>query len=496
MTQPRPAQTSGSADAADLTVLRLGLLAALLGGLAQTLADPDLWGHVRFGLDILASGIPQLDPYSFTSDILWVNHEWLAEVLMALAWEAAAGPGLIGLKTFVIAIVAASVIAVLRSDKVGLPALDLLTAVALLGLWPRVFVIRPQIFSLALFALLLLVLRRAERGRPQALWLLPPLFALWVNLHGGWLVGIAALGCWTAATLLLPGPLQRRTVLLASAASLAATLANPYGIGMLGFMHGTVGLSRPDINDWRPMLDMSAAEIVPWLISLGVTVVALIRSRLRVPPAHLLIVVGLAGGSFQVNRLDAFFAMSTVMLLGRYAAAPTAAPESVGHWTSRATAVASVVVLVLMLGAWAARDRLSCISLAGPWMPERAAGALVASEAMRGRLLSYFDWGQYAIWHAAPRLTVSTDGRRETVYSGQLLARHLALYTDPSDQAFLDRLDPDYAWLPASLPLTRFLENRGWHKLFDGPTSVVLARRPEPMADSPQLAARACFPGP
>jgi hypothetical protein len=61
--------------------------------------DPDLWGHVRFGLDILRdASIPPSDPYSFTSDRVWVNHEWLAEVITADAFRLAGNPGLIALK--------------------------------------------------------------------------------------------------------------------------------------------------------------------------------------------------------------------------------------------------------------------------------------------------------------------------------------------------------------------------------------------------------------
>ena len=59
-----------------------------------TKADADLWGHVRFGRDILRGGIHDGDPYSFTSDIPWVNHEWLAEVLFWWVWSAPEAPDL------------------------------------------------------------------------------------------------------------------------------------------------------------------------------------------------------------------------------------------------------------------------------------------------------------------------------------------------------------------------------------------------------------------
>src|SRR5262245_5326085 len=74
----------------------LGVAAFLL--IAFSRVDVDLWGHLVFGRDILANGFTSTDPYSFTSDIPWVNHEWLAEVLFWWAWAGAGGGGLVLLK--------------------------------------------------------------------------------------------------------------------------------------------------------------------------------------------------------------------------------------------------------------------------------------------------------------------------------------------------------------------------------------------------------------
>src|SRR6185436_4926423 len=65
----------------------------------MTQADPDLWGHVRFGLDILRDrALPAVDPYSFTQDVPWMNHEWLSELLMAAVYRAGGATGLAILK--------------------------------------------------------------------------------------------------------------------------------------------------------------------------------------------------------------------------------------------------------------------------------------------------------------------------------------------------------------------------------------------------------------
>jgi hypothetical protein len=56
------------------------LIGAFFAPLLVTIqADPDLWGNVRFGLDVLRDHAPsRIDHYSFTQDIPWVNHEWLS----------------------------------------------------------------------------------------------------------------------------------------------------------------------------------------------------------------------------------------------------------------------------------------------------------------------------------------------------------------------------------------------------------------------------------
>ena len=483
-------------DAAGVLLIRLTVLALLLGNVARSWADPDLWGHVHFGGDILHSGIPATDPYSFTTDIPWINHEWLAEVIMYLAWAGGGGAGLVALKMAIVGTTLALVIGAIR-QQLAPPAGDLLAFAALVGLWSRVFVVRPQLFSIVLFTVLLWIFRSAEDGRFHRLWGLPILFVFWANLHGGWIVGMGVLLLWAAigltrfATVPLPGGLLAMTV----AASLAAALINPYGFGLWRFLAETVRPSRPDVSDWRPLTEADAQVLVPWAIAAIITVIALVRSRLRVPLAHLVIVVGIGIASVRVNRLDVFFTLSLVMLFARYFG--DARVQAVPAWTTRMKGIAVATVLVLAVVGWKAQPRLTCLTLDGPWMPERESGAFIAANRLEGRLLTWFDWGQYAIWHFAPRLKVSLDGRRETVYSDRFVAQHLRLYFNP-DSALdvLSGFQADYAWLPVNLQLTAALDRLGWHRLFTGPVSVIFSRQPATASAPPVVSPRACFPGP
>jgi hypothetical protein len=79
-------------------LLRIALLAVLFAWLSHTRTDPDLWGHVRFGHDIVSTrSLPAADSYSFLADRPWINHEWLAESVMYVAYAAGGPPGLVAL---------------------------------------------------------------------------------------------------------------------------------------------------------------------------------------------------------------------------------------------------------------------------------------------------------------------------------------------------------------------------------------------------------------
>jgi hypothetical protein len=85
------------------------------------------------------------------------------------------------------------------------------------------------------------------------------------------------------------------------------------------------------------------------------------------------------------------------------------------------------------------------------------------------------------------------------VYSDAVVHAQVAMYFDPSTRRqVLEQLRPDYAWLPANLPLTSALQRDGWTTLFAGSRSVILSSHagatPLPI---PRLqGGRRCFPGP
>jgi hypothetical protein len=477
------------ARATPMTLCRVTLWSFILLLVTRTVADADLWGHLRFGLDMLASGsIHALDSYSFTADRPWVNHEWLAELLMAVAYRALGPLGLNLLKVLVIAVVAATLLAVARQERARPVARDLFIVLALFATYSRTQVVRPQIFSVALFCVLLYLLRESERGRSWTLWLVPLCFAAWANLHGAWIVGLAVLfiwmagRAWQAANLPLIG-----TFAAIGTLSILATLLNPYGYGLWQFVAETVRPHRPDITDWRPLLQLPTGVLIIESLLPAVALIALWqeRSRWRLPVRDLAIIAILTVATFRVGRVDAFLQAAIAFMLARPLIAWFTTTELDARATFRRASVpvgAFAVALMAYVG-WMAAANLRVVHVHGPWIPDRTA-ALVLRDARPGaRVLTWFDWGEYALWQLSPAgIRVSMDGRRETLYSERVTSDHWRFYEGRPDMVdYPDRIGADHVWLPSHFPIIEPLMRNGWTKVLDTGKSVVLARHGPPI---------------
>ena len=485
---------------------RLAIYAILAVVATRTLADPDLWGHVLFGRDIVASwSIPRVDPYSFTSDRMWVNHEWLAEVVMFGAYRVGGGPGLIALKVAIVLMTLTLVSWVIKSAGPKAIVHDIVLLVAAVGTVPRTIPVRPQLFSVLLFAVLLAVLTAVDRGRRRSLVLVPVVFAAWVNLHGGWIVGLGVLGLWTVINLATPDTSWRTRAALISTLCLAvaATTVNPYGVGLWRFLWQTVGFSRPFVDDWRPLWQ-APTLIMPWLVTLALGAFALYRSGFPGSLASVLIVTILGCASASVSRLDAFFSLSVTMLLAPQLARVWPKSDTnqgqvpVPTMAAAITAVGVILVSVVMPGLWMTATNVKCLAIDGRFLPEPEAARFVRENGLRGRMFTWYDYGEYAVWYFAPAIQVSMDGRRETVYSEDVVAAHATAYFKGTGAAAYARaLGADYAWLEKGLPAVQDLERNGWVPIFPGTRSVVLSKLDERAHHLPApISGPRCFPGP
>jgi hypothetical protein len=505
----RRARATANVASPSFSILRLALWCVVLAAVTHTSTDPDLWGNVRFGLDILRSGsVPHLDPYSFTTDRIWVNHEWLAEVVIGDAFRLGGVAGLILLKVAAAGSMLLLLGWALRREGVSSPMVfDVAAAAAIVLTFDQIRYVRPQLLSLVAFAVLLCSLTAARRGSPRALLWLPPLFAAWANLHGGWLVGGGIFALWTLASAVTGSRRHAMWCAAAGVVSLAATLLTPYGIQLWTFLRDTVGFERADIVEWQPIYMLGWQSCLPWAATaaLAISGVLMRREPLKTLPFERIVCVAvLAIASLMVARLQAFFALSVLFLLlpaisRAYEQARNRTTATVRGGQKRFLQVACAGVAVASL--LVTTSNLTRLPIDPRWTPESGAVAFLNAQPTERRLLLWFDWGGYALWHLAPRMRISMDGRRETVYSPGLQDRHLRFYFDAPGGASLPMdIAADYVWIPRTLPAVQRLEADGWHRLYEGEQSVIFGRDVVPTSTAPVILAAESdtriFPGP
>ena len=497
--------TSSDAGARNQTAARLLPLVTLLiltCFLAVTSADADLFGHLTFGRDIVRMhAVHANDPYSFTSDRPWVNHEWLAEAIMWISYAAAGAAGLIILKLSLAWAAGALLLDAWRRYQLTPIRRDLLLFATALGAWPSLVTVRPQMFSLLLLAALLNVFGRFRDGQIRVLLLLPIIFAVWVNVHGGWLVGAGVLAVFTACSLfdstLVPS--HRRLLIAACLAAGLATLCNPYGPRMLAFLFETVRPDRADIVEWQPVTRLPAIALALWLVPTMVALTAVWRHRGVLPVSSIAIVVMLAIASFRIARIGSLYAVAVGFLLAPYARANAIALTQPLRSTAREWRAAATVYLLIVGLSIALMGRR--VTMDGSWLPEPEAAAYVSSHHLHGNMFTWFNYGEYAIWHFWPAIRVSIDGRRETVFTEELRAAHRRVYDNlPEAVDEIRSLNPDYVWLPADLLVIKRLEAAWWLPLFRGPRSTILGHPGSTMTAAASttipIAQPRAFPGP
>lgn len=217
--------------------------------------DPDLFWHLRAGADILQRGIPKIDWYSHTfSNFSWIDHEYAQEVFMHFL-EKLGGFKLISL--FYTGLVTATLSAGLKWAWPRLGWRWVLVLAPLIAFLARPYLgARPQMVAY-LFVLLLLglLVRSSPRNlepkkstvafikdsRGLLVWLIPPLFALWANLHASFLIGlflVLVVLIARAVKFILPARFKTKSgtgiadiyqLAGSLALSIAATFINPYG---------------------------------------------------------------------------------------------------------------------------------------------------------------------------------------------------------------------------------------------------------------------------
>jgi hypothetical protein len=497
-------------------VLLFGLSVGALGRLL--LRDAGTGWHIRNGQQMLLThAIPRVDSFSATmSGQPWYAWEWFYDLLMAAIHQALGLNGVVYYSAAIIAATFALVLYFAIERGANLPV-TLFVLILSLGASAVHFLARPHIVGWLLaviwFEVLDSAVTKPSRETRRRLFWLPAGMLLWVNVHGGFLVGLILLGAYMVGVGIQyfsqPDARAATTQVLKRLAIVVllcglASVINPYGYKL----HVHVGRYLTDrflmnaISEFHsPNFHGAAQQCFAFLML--ITIVALASARRRPHPAQMLAMLfAVYSGLFATRNLPVASLLLTLLvapLLSETIAA-AGSTEAAG-WVRRVCAridrfgsrmrnmelrLSGHVWLVagFVVGLWACAHggRLGSTQLINAYFdPKRFPAEAVDAIAQRQiaePLFSLDYWGGYLIYRRYPREKVFIDDRHD-FYGDAYIKDYLKVtLAQPGWDKVLDAEHVNWVLMPAESSLASVLRlSPAWKTMHEDKTAVLFQRR-------------------
>ena len=448
------------------------------------IAESDIWYHLRNARETVQRGdVPRFDVYTFTSaGTPVIDYEWVSELVYFFAFERWGQHGLLAVYTLLL-VVSYWLVYRLACRRGANPTVAALFTAFGVVVGSFSFGPRMMHFGWLCLVLVMVILDRSEQ-HPATVWLLPPLFCVWINLHGSWPFGLVILGAtifdgalrlhWRR---LQGGAWSRRRLAITVAAaimSVAVLLVNPYGLSLL--LYPFELLSRQEyqvsiVYEWDPVDFGTFYGRLALVMILGVVAVAW-RGTNAWRVRDVLIILFAFWAALTHQR---FLGFASLVLI------PIVTPHIRAWRNSPARAHTPVldslliVALVLVIGrsipARATLDRH--IESEFP----HAALGFMTRERIDGRLFNMFDYGGYIAWHA-PHLKTFADGRADIfTYNGVLRDYMDAIWAGRTFEV-MDKYRIDLVLVPPDGVVSSTLRSSAdWRILYSDKVSILFQRR-------------------
>ena len=410
---------------------------------AGVVSDPDIWWHLRTGEAILAQhAVPHVDSYSRgEAGSQWLAYSWLFEMAVAKLFQWLGLAGIVAYTSAMVLAVTVALFHLLRRMQVDFSLVVVLTFAGCFSM-EHLYTPRPWFFTILFFILEMDVLMQARRtGRLRELLWLPPIFALWANVHIQFIDGLIVLGLvWVESVAgLWWKALETRTrpswMGLALAGSLLATFVNPFGwrIYQPAYQLMTQAGALNKVTELQAIPFRSAADFMVLLLALGSAAALTWRRRFLLCESVLLIFAAVL--AFRSQRDVWILAVVATAILASTITGREGAPILVTRLgTTLAMAVAAIVMLAGFRLMHVNNARLT--SDLAKTMPVQAVER-VKARGYGGPLFNDYNWGGYLIW--ALRMPVSIDGR-QNVYGDQRMDRSVATWSAQPDWSHDEQL--------------------------------------------------------
>jgi hypothetical protein len=412
------------------------------------LSDPDYFWHLKTGELIFSSGaLPTADPFSFTMHgERWVLHEWGVQLLLYISHNLFTDHGI---RLFMLCFMG---LTLYFTYTTMLAAGHHRASTALLMIWLLLSLIpfitpRPQLASYLFFSYYLYAIN-ATLTRSNARTLLPLPFAmlLWVNMHGGYIIGIALLALSTAVAWIKERSSGydwkqqhlSRKLLIITVATLMASALNPDFFSHWKYPFYVLSMeATTQIDEWQgPNLNAPYARsflalvcVYTFMLVFSKTrpaterllippffIIAALISARNIPFAFFAIMAFLPRVS-EINTDSFRFVTSVWCTVKRRYIALTASGKDIGQKEYVFNWFILVLVTIVV-----ANLKLSPVH---DTYPHKAVDFFI-EQGLEGNILSEYKNGGYLIYRLYPSSRVFIDGRAD-MYGDKVVAEHTSI---------------------------------------------------------------------
>ena len=458
-----------------------GLSSFFLALTAFNLVDPDIWHEMALIRESFRAGhLLTRDIFAYTPTVYpSIHHEWGAGLLAYALTHWFGSHALLILKYLIAFLIA--VLCLRCAESMGAHVQVWAAACPIpiyLSRFGFLSVVRAQIYSFLFAACCFWLFQHDRRGNRTwpILWLF--LFPVWVNVHGGFVVGIGLLALYLLERALDRQPVRHLLWLLA--ASIIEVFLNPFGPAYARFIVRALGMSRPHILEWRPVWAYGLWWVAVFAVAVAIAVYAVAKTGISHAPGVLMVIATAIEATLH-SKLMPLFAIAWISHVPAYLQR-----TPLGDWITKFSQRRFAFLLWVWLSVtalyladavrwhfWQIRVPQADTTYAYP------VGAVEYLRAQRfsGNLMVPFAQGAYVSWKLFPAVKVSIDGRYEVAYSNQLVDRMFRFYAaEPGWEETLRAYPTDLVLVPRVTPLARAIQESGWPKAYEDGEFELYAR--------------------
>lgn len=380
------------------------LVLIIFGFIGANYLDPDFGWHFKMGELILKSGIPETDPFSYSMPSFpFVDHEWLTNIGFFLLYNQI---GYLGI------VIVASLLA-LSAVLIATPNQHRKWQLLPLLLCPAVMIemigARPQVITWFLFAILIkLIFEGSNWSRWR--YFVPLLTLIWVNLHGGFAIGVVTLVFFVTLKQIINRKIDWVDLIILGC-SILTTFINPYGYLIWGEVWQQISDNslRWTILEWRPIF---FTYNLPFLVFTTLSAMLIYKYKTKLSPIHIGLSICILIGAISSQRHAPLFLIVTIPLLCQsidffWQEVGQNKLKQIRFWKSYNFLLGFSVFLLLanfFLNLNAIKHMKE-----GKFYPTQAV-SFINNQLPQGQVFAPYNWGGYLIWRM-PDKKIFIDGR-------------------------------------------------------------------------------------